>query len=211
MGILGKVLFVGSLFLFVCLYSTEGAVYTISPNGCNNCISFTHFLENTSILSNSTIYFYPGLYSLVHGGKAYSIVNAGLQNVTIKTLEQTGQDDGIATKAQICCTNQFKLAWLFIDCKDIHVENLEMINCGVPLDSLVSFIDGSLLASIESLVSTDVVTLVLARGSNVTLSNVRLSDTQGLILFVFDVGISFQVSRSTLNGAVSIYTRQQRA
>ena len=211
MGILGKVLFVGNLFLFVCLYSTEGAVYTISSNGCNNCISFTYFLENTSILSNSTIYFYPGVYR-VHEGKAYSIVNAGLQNVTIKTLEQLndGQDDGIATKAQMYCTNQFKLAWLFIDCKDIHVENLEMINCGVPLDSFVSFIDGSFLATIESLVSTDtLVTLVLARGSNFTLSNVRLSDTQGLILFVFDVGISFQVSRSTLNGAVSIYTRQQ--
>ncbi len=32
---------------------------------------------------------------------------------------------------------------------------------------------------------------------------------QGLILYVFDVGISLQIRHSTLNGAVSIHTRQQ--
>ena len=108
--LLGNALFVGGLLLFVCLYSTKGVVYTISPNGCNNnyCISFTHFLENASILSNSTIYFYPGVYT-VPEGKVYSVKSAGVQNVTIKTLTTMNQEGEIATKAQM-----YKLAWVFV-------------------------------------------------------------------------------------------------
>ncbi len=197
------------LILFVsvllCSLFAESTIYRVAPyknsSSCYDdlkCIDFLSFLlQNTSskIDSHSILEFYPGKYSidtidLEHG--VYELELTSLDNVTITSTE-------IGQKATINCSKGLKVIWIVKYSRNIHIQDIEMIECSGHFTAL----DNSNLL-LESQFRNTPTAILLVQNINVFLKNVRANSLNGSVFRSIDTRGNLNILSSSLQGSTEI-------
>ncbi len=195
------------LFLSVLLCSlfAESTIYRVAPyknsSSCYDdpkCIDFISFLlqkTSTEIDSHSILEFYPGKYSMDITDledEVYEIELSSLDNVTI-TSREVGQ------RAIISCSRGLKVIWIIKYSRNIHIQDIEMIECSGHFTAL----DNSNLL-LESQFRNTPTAILLVQNTNVFLTNVRAYSLNGSVFRSIDTRGSLNILSSSLQGSTEI-------
>ena len=196
----------------------ETRLYIIAPHkniaGCfkdSICVEFANFLQNTSkyLSSNTTVNFYPGLYKIEHSSSnqnvsAYSIDVIGQTNVSIGT-HRVAQENNNKQRAEINCKQAFKVTWAIVQSKDIHIQNIAMIECSASVSNR-DFTSKNIF--IGKLLKT-ATTFLLVKVTNITLTNIQARSSNGTVLLAVHVEDGLSIVSSKLNGTVQVRYPEQ--
>ncbi len=177
------ILFLPVLF---CSLFAESTIYKVAPyknsSSCYDdpkCIDFKSFLlqnRNSEIASHSILEFYPGDYSMDNidlEHEVYEIELTSLDNVTITSTE-------IGQRATINCSRGFKIIWIIKYSRNIHIQDIEMIECSASFTVL----DNSNL--LDSQFRNTPTAILLVQNTNVFLTNVRAHSLNGSVFRSID-------------------------
>ena len=203
----------------------ETRLYIIAPHkniaGCSEdsrCVSFTTFLQNTSkyLSSNTTVNFYPGLYKIEHSSSnqnvsRYSIDVIGQTNVSVGTHRVSLETDS-KLRAEIHCKQMFKVTWAIIQSKNVHIQNIAMIECSASVinreNQARNILIGTICTFVWKLIETET-TFLIVKVTNITLTNIQASSSNGTVLLAVHVEEGLSIVSSKLNGTVQVCYPEQ--
>ena len=196
----------------------ETRLYIIAPHkniaGCSEdsrCVSFTTFLQNTSkyLSSNTTVNFYPGLYKIEHSSSnqnvsRYSMDVIGQTNVSVGTHRVSLETDK-KLRAEIHCKQMFKVTWAIIQSKNVHIQNIAMIECSA---SVINRENQARNIQFGTILET-ATTFLMAKVTNITLTNIQARSSNGTVLLAVHVEERLSIVSSKINGTVQVRYPEQ--
>ena len=186
-------------FLFVSFVigvsrATQNYIHVVPENETTespcqgHCYTLEHVLTHHEkfFISNTTIELFPGQY----------IVNKSFGNVVIDNVENQIVKGKIST-IDIICAKYATLGLYFFNATNVSLSNIRFSNCngGEQSDRVITLTrDTVFYSSVFYYLGTS--TLVFATSSNIYVTNLTVSDAQGIGLLVLGVSNTFLISNS---------------
>ncbi len=166
--------------------------------GNPNCVGFSTFLQDTNLFltNNSAIELYPGLYTAkttnLQSG-IYTLIISGLENLVVHTANSNDTE-----RAKFICNNEFKLSWLILFSRNVQMENIEMIECGV--ETNVSEIAHM---KISPRLRPSIV-ILLVHSTSISIENIHIVAKKGSAITSVNTAQSLHIVHSKINGSMDI-------